>query len=200
MFLELLCVLLLLVTAVGIVPLVLSLQLRARITAWQELARQTGLTCEVKRFLGIPTSCQVVGVYQGYAIRLGAFTRRFYRTTVIYTFINLPVANPRQLHLVISEKGIISTLMRWTGSPEIALGDPALDQRCAFRGSDETALRQLFTAPEVRPALLRLRQFDYLEIKVQTLHFEQKGVATEVAYLTFLLELTTTLGRVFESR
>jgi hypothetical protein len=199
MFLELLCALSFFALVVGVVALILNVLFRAQLSAWQELSRTTGLRCEVKRFLGIPVSGQVVGLYQGYSIKVGTFTRRYYRTTAIYTFVNLPVANPRKLQLAISEKGFASTIMRWMGSQEVEMGDPTLDQRFAFRGSDETALRQLLTSSELRQALMRLRRFEYLEIKGQTLHFEQKGAEKDGAHLIFLLDLTTKVGRAFES-
>jgi hypothetical protein len=197
-FLGCLCPVSLFALVFGGVALILNTQLRARIKVYQELARSTGLTCEVKSFLGIPTSGQVVGTYKGYSVRLGAFTRRYYRTTSIYTFVNVSVANPRQLHLAISEKNFLLNILSGFGSQEIKLDDPEFAQRFVFRGSDEAALRQLVSAPDVRQALLRLKQFEYIEIKDQMLHFEQKAVVTDVAYLTFLLDLTTTLGRAID--
>lgn len=198
MFFEWFCPLSFFALVAGVVVLILNGLFRAQLKVWQELAQATGLRCEVKRFLGIPTSGQVVGIYQGYSINLRTFTRRYYRTTTIYTLVELPVTNPRQLQLVISEKGFVSTIMRWLGSQEVALGDPTLDQRFVFRSSDETALRQLLSSPELRQALRRLKRFEYLEIKEQTLRFEQSGSEKDVAYLTFLLDLTTQVGQAFE--
>jgi hypothetical protein len=167
-------------------------------TAWEEFAQRHGLVCQVNRFLGLITSIRVSGVYRGYTITLGTFTRSYGRSSVTYTYLEAPLQSSSTLDLRIAARGMVSTVRRWLGFKDIAIGDPEVDGRFYFRCADEALCIRLFASIDLRQRLLALRKFDELELRYQKVKIQQRGVERNGEYLTQLMEFVTAMARSYD--
>jgi len=167
--------------------------------AWTRFADQHGLTCDVRRFLGMIMTLTVSGNYRGRATTLGTFTRHYGRVVIAYTYVEtaLQSANPVG-DLKIAPQGVVSTLRHWLGFNDMLIGDPASDERFFFRSSDESICRRLFASLALRQQRSALRKFDQIEIKKQTVKIQQSGVEKDTDYLKQLFDFVTALADEFE--
>lgn len=183
------------VAVVAVLAIIAYLRYQARQRAWSELAARTGLTLEPAGFLGLRLC--VTGDYRGHTLTLDTFTRSSGKNSTTYTRIVLSVNNTASLRLALYEENILSPLGKALGVQDIQVGDAELDRRFMIKGQPEDVIVSLLTFGGLRDKLLQARSLN-LKVEGQELHFEKRGVESDVDRLQFLFDLLSELAEAIE--
>jgi hypothetical protein len=137
------------------------LQWRAWHNRWREFALNLGLQYErykSKRAL-IFQWARIQGTYQGYALRIGRFTKGSGRYKKIYTMIALGVQNPVSESMKILPKrwssGLRHSLTRKDdGLENVELGDELFDRKFEVKASSAQFAQNVLAALNIKQGLL----------------------------------------------
>jgi hypothetical protein len=169
---------------------------------WRQLSREIGA-----EFVdgGFWKGVKVQAHPGPWTVTLDTFTESSGESSVTYTRVRAPYVNPDGFRFTIHRKGFFSGLGRLLGVQDIEVGDPEFDEAFVVKGNDETKVRDLLSAPEVR-RLIRAQPQVRLEVKgsegwfgsgspegVDLLQFEAVGVIKDIDRLKALFELFGTV-------
>jgi hypothetical protein len=145
-----------LLTVVGLTILILTISYFARIghnEAWNELAKQTGLTFKPATFSDDQRA--VFGVYRQRQIRLETFKiRAGTYSNLTYTRIMVTLNQPGDLCMTLHEARVLfARISEKLGMSDIKIGDEDLDRRFVIQGQPENKIVRLLSSPEIRKQL-----------------------------------------------
>lgn len=123
------------------------------------------------------------------------------KTTIVFTRMRAPFVNPDGFRFTIYRRGVFSDIGKWFGMQDIEIGDERFDRDFIIKGTDETRVRTLLSAPRLRE-LIALQPEIKLAVKddegwfgphfpegVDELHFAVVGIIKDPDRLKSLFEL-----------
>jgi hypothetical protein len=167
---------------------------RARLRAWEELARRTGLAFEPGGYFTTPT---LTGSYRGHQITLDTFKRSSGRSSTTYTRIVVFVNNQESIYLALYEEGVFSKIGKFFGTEDVQVGDEEVDRRFIIKSRPETFAARVFTSINLRGQLLKARHVN-IEIDGREIYLEERGDLTDADYIQFLFDLLSELADFVE--
>ncbi len=187
------------VIVTAIVLLITSLQRRARVRAWAELAAKLGLVCESGR--GPLSPVVVRGDYRGRALTLDTYYESQGagddRSTQTYTRVAMPVNNPTGLRLELSKEGVLNKVGKRLGAQDIQIGDPELDQRLIIKGQPEEKVKHVLASAAVRQPLLSVSSLD-VQLAGSEIRYKKPGVERDEECLRNVFDLMAALAAEVE--
>jgi hypothetical protein len=136
-----------------------------------------------------------------WTVTLDSYTVSTGKTTVVYTRMRAPYVNPSGFRFKIYRKGLFSGVGKWLGMQDIEIHDEPFDRDFIIKGTDDGAVRALFSNPKIRELVARQPAI-HLEVKddegwfgpnfpdgVDELAFVVVGVIKDIERLKLLYEL-----------
>lgn len=166
---------------------------------WQQLSTQIGGTLVAGDFWH---GSKLEVRHRGWTVTLDTYTVSTGKSSITFTRMRAPYANPDGFVFAIYRKGPFTALGKWLGMQDVCVGYPEFDDAFVIKGNNDWKLRQLFANSRIRDlvsAQPSLRFFvdnrhgrlsgNPLPKGVDQLRFEVVGVLKDIARLRLLYEL-----------
>jgi len=140
--------------------------------------------------------------HKEWTVTLDTYTVSTGKSSVTFTRMRAPYANPDGFVFAIYRKGLFTALGKWLGMQDVCVGYPEFDDAFVIKGNNDWKLRQFFANSKIRDlvsAQPSLRFFvdnrhgrlsgNRLPKGVDQLRFEVVGVIKDIARLKLLYEL-----------
>jgi hypothetical protein len=154
---------------------------------WKELAASLGMNYEDQDIRKGMLSAKVSGEYRGRSLLLNTI-RSGNELQVLYTQIQVPVANPEGNSLSLTQRNIFTEIVKRLGVPYIPTGDDEFDQRFVIVAKPDNFMRKLFGSPYLRQKLLQIRKLD-IQLVESNLNFRVRGFVNNIETLRELFDL-----------
>jgi hypothetical protein len=165
---------------------------------WRQLSQEIGAELVQGGFW---KGSKVQATVKPWTITLDSYTVSSEHSHETFTRIRAPYVNPDGFRFTIYRKGLFSDLGKMLGMQDVEVGDPLFDEAFIIKGTNEGKLRDLFANPKIRQMIedqpqIRLDVKDsegwfgpHFPENVDELHFQVRGMITDVARLKELYDL-----------
>ncbi len=167
---------------------------------WQQFSAQIGGNLVEGGFW---QGSKVEARHGEWTVTLDTYTVSTGKSSITYTRMRAPYANPDGFVFAIYRQGVFSTIGKWLGMQDVCVGYPEFDEAFIIKGNDEWKLRRLFANEKIRQlitaqpdirVLVNARHGGFWEGEalpkgVDELYFEVVGVIKDVNRLKQLYEL-----------
>ena len=109
----------------------------------------------------------------------------------------MPISNPADMQLMVSEESIFSQIGKVLGAVDIQVGDAEIDRRFTIKGQPQEVVLTIVSSETLRQRLLSLRQID-LRVQGTTIRYEHPGVEKDVQRLRDLVDLLSEFASAVE--
>lgn len=144
---------------------------------------------------------RVEGRHNNWTIYLDTYTVSTGKSSMTYTRMRAPFVNSKDFYFKVYNTGVFSEIGKWLGGQDIEVGYELFDSEYVIQGSDENAVRTLFSNERIRSLIQELPRVK-LEIKQSEgifgptfqenegeLFFLVPGVMKDINHLKRLFEL-----------
>lgn len=144
---------------------------------------------------------RVEGRHNNWTIYLDTYTVSTGKSSMTYTRMRAPFVNSKDFYFKVYNTGVFSEIGKWLGGQDIEVGYELFDSEYVIQGSDENAVRTLFSNERIRSLIQELPRVK-LEIKQSEgifgptfqenegeLFFLVPGVMKDIDHLKRLFEL-----------
>jgi len=114
---------------------------------WRQFCAQTGGTLVEGGFW---QGSKVEARHGEWTVTLDTYTVSTGKSSITYTRMRAPYANPDGFIFAIYRKGIFSSIGKWLGMQDVCVGYPEFDEAFIIKGNNEWNLRRLFSNREIR--------------------------------------------------
>ena len=152
---------------------------------WQQLSAEIGATYVDGGFW---KGDKVQATHGGWTVTLDTYAVHAGKTTIVYTRMRAPFANPRGFRFTIYRKGLFSEIAKWLGMQDLQVGVEPFDEEFIIKGTDEGLVRALFANPAIRDLVARQKNI-HLTVKDDELYFHVTGIIKDLDRLKLLYEL-----------
>lgn len=144
---------------------------------------------------------RVEGRHNNWTIYLDTYTVSTGKSSMTYTRMRAPFVNSKDFYFKVYNTGVFSEIGKWLGGQDIEVGYELFDCEYVIQGSDENAVKSLFSNERIRSLIQELPRVK-LEIKQSEgifgptfqenegeLFFLVPGVMKDIDHLKRLFEL-----------
>jgi hypothetical protein len=144
---------------------------------------------------------KVQAIHGPWTITLDTYTVSDGKSSIVYTRMRAPFADPEGFRFTVYRKGIFSDIGKWFGMEDIEIGDETFDRDFILKSNHEQKLRELLGSSQIRELISRQPQI-YFAVKddegffssrfpegVDELYFRVVGVIKDVGRLKLLYDL-----------
>lgn len=144
---------------------------------------------------------RVEGRHNNWTIYLDTYTVSTGKSSMTYTRMRAPFVNSKDFYFKVYNTGVFSEIGKWLGGQDIEVGYELFDSEYVIQGSDENAVKSLFSNERIRSLIQELPRVK-LEIKQSEgifgprfqenegeLFFLVPGVMKDIDHLKRLFEL-----------
>lgn len=144
---------------------------------------------------------RVEGRHNNWTIYLDTYTVSTGKSSMTYTRMRAPFVNSKDFYFKVYNTGVFSEIGKWLGGQDIEVGYEYFDSEFVIQGSDENAVKTLFSNERIRTLIQELPRVK-LEIKQSEgifgptfqenegeLFFLVPGVMKDIDHLKRLFEL-----------
>ena len=165
---------------------------------WRQLCAETGATYVQGGFW---KGDKVQVTHDSWTVTLDTYAVSTGKTTIVFTRLKAPFANPDHFRFTIYREGLFSEIAKWFGMQDIEVGHEEFDRDFIIKGTQETKVRALFDNPRIRE-LIAAQPHIHLMVKgaggswgassatdTDELYFHVPGIIKDVERLKLLFDL-----------
>lgn len=159
---------------------------RARTTAWRQLANDLGA-----EFVpgGLFRGSKVVARAGHATVTLDTYSIPSGDSSTTYTRIRAPLQNRDGFQFRVFREGLVGKIDKALGMQDLEIGIPEFDDVFVVQANDETKVRALLSNAKTRELIQGEPGLHIRITKNNELHFEEKGVLSNLTRLKSLFEL-----------